>query len=49
MPAFPGNHAHFWGGLSVLIRAVKRVSLGVAQGWYVGGPLALKSAIVCPE
>jgi hypothetical protein len=36
-----------WGGLSVLNRAVGCISLGVAQGWYIGGPLALKSAIVC--
>jgi hypothetical protein len=32
----------FWGGLSVLNRSVGCVSLGVAQGWYIGGPLALK-------
>ncbi len=36
-----------WVGLSVLNRAVGCVSLGVAQGWYIGGPLALKNAIVC--
>jgi hypothetical protein len=32
----------FWGGLSVLNRSVGCVSLGVAQCWYIGGPLALK-------
>jgi uncharacterized caspase-like protein len=32
----------FWGGLSVLNRSVGGVSLGVAQCWYIGGPLALK-------
>jgi hypothetical protein len=42
-----GNQPLLWGGLSVLNRAVGCVSLGVAQGWYIGGPLALKSAIVC--
>jgi hypothetical protein len=31
----------FWGGLSVLNRSVE-FSLGVAQCWYIGGPLALK-------
>ena len=40
------NRPLLWGGLSVLNRAVGCVSLGVAQGWYIGGPLALKSAIV---
>jgi hypothetical protein len=42
---FRQSNAFFWGGLSVLNRAVGCVSLGVAQGWYVGGPLALKRAI----
>jgi hypothetical protein len=32
----------FWGGLSVLNRSVGCASLGVAQVWYIGGPLALK-------
>ncbi len=39
------NLTHFLAGLSVLNRAVGRVSLGVAQGWYLGGPLVLKSGI----
>jgi hypothetical protein len=41
MRAFSGNQTLFWGGLSVLNRSVDCVSLGVAQGWYIGGPLAL--------
>jgi hypothetical protein len=32
----------FWGGLSVLNHSVGCVSLGLAQCWYIGGPLALK-------
>jgi hypothetical protein len=32
----------FWGGLSVLNRSVECVFLGVAQVWYIGGPLVLK-------
>ena len=44
-PAHAGDFRQsksFWGGLSVLNRSVGSVSLGPAQCWYIGGPLALK-------